>query len=113
MCHIDNAEKRHLEASMRDAALLKQIYHFGDIDSLDSLAHFVGYDSPALGALVAAVDKLEILGEDLQPWSWWTFRMDRLDMPEFEDLVSKMTHLDPRVRITAWEALEHPWFQDM
>jgi serine/threonine protein kinase len=34
-------------------------------------------------------------------------------MPEFMDLVSKMTHLNPREHITAREALEHPWFQDV
>jgi serine/threonine protein kinase len=30
--------------------------------------------------------------------------------PEFKDLVGKMTNIDPRRRITAHEALSHPWF---
>ncbi|OBT84108.1 hypothetical protein VE02_07753 [Pseudogymnoascus sp. 03VT05] len=31
---------------------------------------------------------------------------------EFRDIVTKMTSLDPARRITAREALKHPWFQD-
>ncbi len=30
--------------------------------------------------------------------------------PIFRDLVVKMTRLDPALRITAREALDHPWF---
>lgn len=30
--------------------------------------------------------------------------------PQFKDLVRKMTCMDPLRRITAREALEHPWF---
>ncbi|KAK4156769.1 hypothetical protein C8A00DRAFT_40785 [Chaetomidium leptoderma] len=32
--------------------------------------------------------------------------------PQFKDLVCKMTCLDPLRRITAREALQHPWFSD-
>jgi serine/threonine protein kinase len=31
--------------------------------------------------------------------------------PEFKDLVGKMTNIDPKRRITAHEALSHPWFE--
>lgn len=31
---------------------------------------------------------------------------------KFQDLIVKMTNLDPKRRITAREALQHPWFQD-
>jgi serine/threonine protein kinase len=30
---------------------------------------------------------------------------------DFKDLVTKKTNLDPAKRITAREALEHPWFR--
>ena len=33
--------------------------------------------------------------------------------PEFRDLVSRMTNVDPERRITAQEALLHPWFSDV
>ncbi|KAK0672676.1 hypothetical protein QBC41DRAFT_313135 [Cercophora samala] len=33
--------------------------------------------------------------------------------PGFVDVVTKMTHLDPRKRITAREALEHEWFANI
>lgn len=36
---------------------------------------------------------------------------DEID-PDFKDLVGKMTNLDPLRRITAEEALKHPWFAD-
>jgi serine/threonine protein kinase len=32
--------------------------------------------------------------------------------PEFRDLIVKMTNLDPTMRITARQALEHPWFKE-
>jgi serine/threonine protein kinase len=31
---------------------------------------------------------------------------------QFKDLICRMTCLDPRRRITAREALQHPWFSD-
>ena len=30
----------------------------------------------------------------------------------FKDLICGLTNLDPRMRITAHQALEHPWFAD-
>jgi serine/threonine protein kinase len=33
--------------------------------------------------------------------------------PEFKDLVGKMTNIDPKRRVTANEALSHPWFADV
>ncbi|KAH6623288.1 kinase-like domain-containing protein [Chaetomium tenue] len=32
--------------------------------------------------------------------------------PRFRDLICKMTCMDPSRRITAWEALQHPWFAE-
>ncbi|KAK4243044.1 kinase-like domain-containing protein [Corynascus novoguineensis] len=32
--------------------------------------------------------------------------------PQFRDLICKMTCMDPSRRITAWEALQHPWFAE-
>jgi serine/threonine protein kinase len=37
---------------------------------------------------------------------WDPFRMDK----QLRDLICQMTYMDPRRRITAREALQHPWF---
>lgn len=42
-----------------------------------------------------------------EPWTAW----QPVD-PQFTDLICRMTCLDPRRRITAREALQHPWFKE-
>jgi serine/threonine protein kinase len=42
-----------------------------------------------------------------QPFGKWQYVE-----PEFRDLIVKMTNLDPTMRITARQALEHPWFKE-
>ncbi|KAH6623704.1 kinase-like domain-containing protein [Chaetomium tenue] len=53
-----------------------------------------------LGALVPEV-------KPRKPFALW----EPVD-PEFRDLILKMTNLDPAKRITAREALKHPWFRE-
>ena len=43
-----------------------------------------------------------------KPFSKWPDIVD----PSFRDLVLRLTNLDPVKRITAREALEHPWLAD-
>ncbi|PCH07847.1 Hypothetical protein PENO1_010320 [Penicillium occitanis (nom. inval.)] len=43
-----------------------------------------------------------------RPFSDWPNVTDE----KFKDLIRSMTNLDPRKRVTAREALEHPWFSD-
>ncbi len=41
------------------------------------------------------------------PFGWWK----QVD-PQFRDLICKMTYMNPTRRITAREALQHPWFAE-
>ncbi|KFZ18235.1 hypothetical protein V501_01319 [Pseudogymnoascus sp. VKM F-4519 (FW-2642)] len=84
------------------------------------LSHFG--DGPGLVGLIDHLDDSVASWRDLvldfipeftttnprKPFSMW------VEVDEgFTDIVTKMTSLDPARRITAREALEHPWFQDL
>lgn len=43
-----------------------------------------------------------------KPFNEWPDGVDSA----FKDLVQQLTNLDPSKRLTAHQALEHPWFQD-
>lgn len=84
--------------------LRRQISYFGDVEGLQGLVQHLGYDNPFSSRLVGLLDTFR--GEDgRQPLSEWQY-----GDADFRDLVGKMTNLDPARRITAREALEHPWF---
>jgi serine/threonine protein kinase len=67
--------------------LRRQVSYFGDEDGLIAVARDFDEHRPR------------------KPWAMWHYVDERL-----RDLVSKMTSLDSGKRITAREALEHPWF---
>lgn len=88
--------------------LQRQVSYFGDQEGFDGLMRLVGEE--------------EVNCEVLRPL--WEFRMED-DIPyrpfsdwpdvsdsEFKDVVCKLMNLDPFKRITASQALEHPWFKD-
>lgn len=84
----------------------RHISYFGglDTDSLEALLHHLGPDNPYVERLSSIC--LEFGPENpRKPFEFWK----PVD-PDFKDLVLRMTRLDPARRITAREALEHPWF---
>lgn len=89
--------------------LERQVSHFGDWSALEGLVDYIGRRHPYTAKLRGIKDSF---GEDnpRRPFSLW--KSDMLDA-EFKDLIGKMTNLDPRQRITARQALQHPWFQDV
>lgn len=88
------------------AILARHVSYFGglDTDSLESLMHHFGTDNPYLERLSSICSEF---GPEnpRKPFEFWK----PVD-PDFKDLVLRMTKLDPARRITAREALEHPWF---
>ena len=42
-----------------------------------------------------------------------TFTMPKIFSPNLQDLLSKMLEKEPRRRITAAEAIKHPWFKEL
>ncbi|KKZ62001.1 hypothetical protein EMCG_03462 [[Emmonsia] crescens] len=82
--------------------------HFGDSPGLVGLVEHLDYDAASWRDLILDVIKEFSPENPRKPFSMWE------DVDEcFRDLITKMTSLDPARRITAREALEHPWFQDV
>lgn len=83
--------------------LRRQISFFADEEGIQGLLRHIGEDDPFHAKLISVAQSL--LDEGLQPFALW------LDLDiEFRDLIAKMTNFNPAERITAREALQHPWF---
>ncbi|PWY89908.1 serine/threonine protein kinase [Aspergillus heteromorphus CBS 117.55] len=84
--------------------LRRNLSYFSDADSLQGFLHHIGKENPFYERLLALVD---IFGPESprQPLEQWNYLESDL-----KDLLKKMTILDPTRRITAREALLHPWF---
>lgn len=100
------------DAAPRDpsfAILERQISHFAEWDDLDDFLEYLGRSH----SWRSNVDKMARKfgsGNPRRPFAMW--KSDVLDA-DFKDLVRKMTHFDPRKRITAQQALDHAWFRDV
>ena len=86
--------------------LQRQVSYFGDEEGLRGLVKHVG-DQP--------VDRevLQMLWEDrnednipYRPFAEWS----DVGNVEFKSLIEGMMNLDPKNRLTAKQALKHPWF---
>jgi serine/threonine protein kinase len=89
-----------------DMILNLHVSHFAyDVDGF--VEYHGGEENPFVqrfGNLLLTFDSED---KKRKPFSHW-YPVD----PQFKDLVSRMTRLDPRRRITAREALKHPWFSE-
>ncbi|OIW30908.1 kinase-like protein [Coniochaeta ligniaria NRRL 30616] len=84
--------------------LRKHLTLFGDTEGIVGLAKLVGEEDPFFQRIGDLCDDINN-GEPYSTIRGW-LHMDA----DLRDLISKMTNLDPKKRITAAEALEHPWF---
>jgi serine/threonine protein kinase len=88
--------------------LQRQISYFGDKEGLNGLMKHVGDEEAnceVLGMLweERAADYIPYV-----PLSEWT------DVDSaFKDLIRGLNNLDPSRRLTARQALDHPWFEDI
>ncbi|KFZ20634.1 hypothetical protein V502_03116 [Pseudogymnoascus sp. VKM F-4520 (FW-2644)] len=82
--------------------------HFGDGPGLIGLVEHLDDSVAAWRDLVLDVIPEFTTTDPRKPFSM----CEEVD-EEFRDVVTKMMSLDPARRITAKEALEHPWFQDV
>ncbi|KAI1193247.1 kinase-like domain-containing protein [Nemania serpens] len=87
--------------------LERQISYFADEEGLDALYKHLSDDNPwvqVLDILRAGFNK----DNPRRPVSLWK----DVD-PELRNLVGGLTNFDPAKRLTAREALEHPWFKNV
>lgn len=84
--------------------LRRQMSFFADEDGLNGLLQWIGEKNPFFERLVTIARSFDSTNLR-KPFEKWYF-VDE----QFRDLVGRMTRLDPAKRITASEALEHPWF---
>ncbi|EFE43966.1 hypothetical protein TRV_01289 [Trichophyton verrucosum HKI 0517] len=81
--------------------LSRHISYFADEEGLNGLLKHIQKENPFFERLVSLAENVP-----RQPFEAWGSVE-----PQLKNLVGKMTCLDPSRRITAAEALEHPWFK--
>lgn len=84
--------------------LRRQISFFGEEEGFKGLLQWISERNPFFERLVTLAGSFNATNPR-KPFRNWYF----VDA-QFRDLVCKMTTLDPARRITALEALQHPWF---
>ena len=86
--------------------LQRQVSFFGDREGLNGLTTHVGDEEVHCQVLGFLWDDCAADYHPYKPFSEWPNVSDGA----FNDLIGKMTNLDPQKRVTAREALEHHWF---
>jgi serine/threonine protein kinase len=84
--------------------LRRQISFFGDEEGFKGLLQWIGGKNPFFERLVTITGSFDP-ANPRKPFEKWCFVN-----AQFRDLVCRMTNLDPARKITARQALEHPWF---
>ncbi|WEW61819.1 hypothetical protein PRK78_007315 [Emydomyces testavorans] len=104
---IFRIDKEGLSGAERERIIVKRLLsYFGDGSGLVGFLGHLDDESARWRDLLLAVAEEFNADDARQPFSMW----DDVD-ETFRDIIVKMTNLDPAQRITAKEALEHPWFQ--
>lgn len=86
--------------------LQRQVCFFGDEDGIEGLVKHIGDDQLHCQALRMLWEGRHEDYIGYSPFSSWP----ELEDEGFKDLIGQMMSLDPARRITATQALEHPWF---
>ncbi|KAH9222554.1 calcium/calmodulin dependent protein kinase [Leptodontidium sp. 2 PMI_412] len=84
--------------------LRRQISFFADEEGFKGLLQWIGEKNQFFERLIALAGSFDAV-DPRKPFEKW-----HCVDAQFRDLVCKMTNLDPARRITAVEALRHPWF---
>jgi serine/threonine protein kinase len=85
--------------------LQRQVSYFGDIQGIGGLSKHIADDDISCQVLQMLWDERADEHIDYRPFVDWP----DVD-PSFKDLIQKLANLDPSKRLTARQALTHPWF---
>lgn len=88
--------------------LQRQVSYFGDSEGINGLLKHITDDEISCQVLRMLWDGRSDEYIPYKPFCKWPEIVD----PIFKDLIQQLTNLDPTKRITACQALEHPWFRD-
>jgi serine/threonine protein kinase len=88
--------------------LQRQVSYFGSREGLNGLMKHVGDEEVNCQVLGMLWEERTANYIPYKPFSEWP----DITNTAFKDLVQGMMDLDPTKRITARQALEHPWFID-
>jgi serine/threonine protein kinase len=86
----------------------RHVSFFGEEDGFKGLLQWIGEENPFFERLIALAGSFKEEGKPRKP-----FKLRHYVDAQFRDIVGKMTTLDPAKRITAREALDHPWFKEI
>ncbi|KAJ0420974.1 kinase-like domain-containing protein [Aspergillus carlsbadensis] len=86
--------------------LQRQVSYFGDPDGIRGLLNHVADDKLSCRVLEMLWEERADENIGYKPFSTWRHVLD----PEFKDLIQGLINLDPAKRLSARQALEHPWF---
>ncbi|KAF1348903.1 kinase domain-containing protein [Delphinella strobiligena] len=89
--------------------LQRQICYFGDTEGVYGLMKHIGDDEISCQVLQMLWEERDEIHLGYPPFSKWPEVQDT----GFKNIIRAMMNLDPAKRITAVEALEHPWFADI
>jgi ribulose-phosphate 3-epimerase len=98
------------EAEKERLTVKRLLSHFGDGPGLVGLLEHLDDESASWRDLVLVLVVVNefTTNDPRKPYSMWS-NVDEC----FRDVITKMMSLDPARRLTAREALEHPWFQNV
>ncbi|PKX93466.1 putative calcium/calmodulin dependent protein kinase [Aspergillus novofumigatus IBT 16806] len=89
--------------------LQRQVSYFGDHDGVNGLLRHLQDDESSCQVLKMLWDGRTDEDIPYKSFSEWPEVVD----PAFEDLIRGLTNLNPTKRLTARQALEHPWFMGL
>ena len=90
--------------------LQRQVSYFGEKEGVNGLMKHVGDEEINCQILRMMYDERQTEEYSYAPFSEWT---DAGLDSTFKDLIRGLNSLDPAQRLTARQALEHPWFEDV
>ncbi|RFU28457.1 hypothetical protein B7463_g7894, partial [Scytalidium lignicola] len=89
--------------------LQRQVSYFGDQEGFNGLLKHIADDNISCQVLRMLWEGRSEENIPYKPFSQWPDVSDVM----FKDFIEQLTNLDPRKRITARQALEHPWLSDL